>query len=92
MSMHHDHASSPLRSAIWSGSTHGDKKLILLRLCDHANDASLAPVCLSQIATDVRLPTTMVRRHLNKLINRGDLQPVHRETWDVRTYRLTPRL
>ena len=80
-----------LRKGAWAGANMGERKLVLLRLCDEANDKGVVTIELHPVAADLRFSTTHFKRLLSKLISRGDLTPLYRR-FDVRTYQLSPRL
>lgn len=80
-----------LRKGVWEGGNRGERKLVLLRLCDDANDKGVVTIELHPVAAELRFTTTHFKRLLSKLITRGDLTPLYRR-FDIRTYQLSPRL
>ncbi|HXH15660.1 MAG TPA: hypothetical protein VNJ10_05965 [Sphingomonas sp.] len=81
-----------LRQAAWEGPTRNERKLVLLRLCDHADPAGIAGIELRSFAIEVHLPVVQVRAALVKLMRRGDITQQQRtRQYFVRSYRVSPR-
>lgn len=81
---------SALRAVVFAGPTRGEKKILLLRICDAADSQGVATVSLRDLSAELGQFTSLTRRLVSKLIHHGDLKPLDRR-YGNRTFRVTPR-